>query len=149
MEQLARVKETFDDGLALVSIARKSACSGDCHQCSGCGAVQETVLIRAKNAILANPGELVVITARSAPVLAGAAVMYLMPLVLFFVGYLTGTMLWGKGALMGCLFFLAGIAGAVVYDRLIAKKQNNHYTITGYPNGKILESRFKGDNDLD
>lgn len=149
MEQLVRVKETYEDGTALVSIARKSACSGDCHQCAGCGAVQETVLIRADNAIYASPGELVVITARSAPVLAGAAVMYLMPLAMFFAGYLMGMQLWETGALMGCLFFLAGITGAILYDRLIAKKQNNHYTITGYPDRKILEAHVKGDNDLD
>ena len=83
MEQLARIKEVYEDGTALLGVARKSACSGDCYQCSGCGAVQETVLIRANNAIHAHLGELVVITARSAPVLVGAAVMYLMPLVLF------------------------------------------------------------------
>ena len=38
MEQLVRVKETFDDGTATVIHVRESACSGDCHKCSGCGA---------------------------------------------------------------------------------------------------------------
>ena len=39
MEQLVRVKETYDDGTALVFRIRESACSGDCHKCSGCGAL--------------------------------------------------------------------------------------------------------------
>ena len=38
MEQLVRVKETFDDGTAMVIHVRESACSGDCHKCPGCGA---------------------------------------------------------------------------------------------------------------
>ena len=40
MEQLVRVKEIYDDGTALVFRIRESACSGDCHKCSGCGAAK-------------------------------------------------------------------------------------------------------------
>ena len=43
MEQLVRVKETYDDGTALVFRIRESACSGDCHKCSGCGAAKDTI----------------------------------------------------------------------------------------------------------
>ena len=53
MEQVVRVRETFEDGTALVIHVRESACSGDCHKCSGCGAAKETVLIKAKNPISA------------------------------------------------------------------------------------------------
>ena len=90
MEQLVRVKETCEDGTARVIRVRESACSGDCHKCSGCGAVRQTMLLRAVNAIGAKPGELVTVSSRSGPVLAGAAVLYLMPLALFFAGYLAG-----------------------------------------------------------
>jgi len=31
MEQLVRVKETFENGTANVLLVRESACSGDCH----------------------------------------------------------------------------------------------------------------------
>ena len=41
----------------------------------------------------------------------------------------------------GCAGFLLGIALVVVYDRLVAKKEQIQYTITGY-------ARKKGDNDL-
>ena len=44
MEQIVRVREVFDDGSAMVVHVRESACSGDCHKCSGCGAAQQTVV---------------------------------------------------------------------------------------------------------
>ena len=149
MEQLVRVKETCEDGTALVIRVRESACSGDCHKCSGCGAVRQTMLLRAVNAIGAKPGELVTVSSRSGPVLAGAAVLYLMPLALFFAGYLAGAALWEMGALTGCCAFVLGIVLAVVYDRLVAKKQNQVYTITGYAGEKTLGSHTKGDNEFD
>ena len=71
------------------------------------------------------------IRSESGPVLTAAAVLYVLPLVLFFVGYLLGT-LWNLGALVGGLSFAAGVALAVVYDRLVAKKKETVYTITGY-----------------
>lgn len=145
MEQQVRVRQVFADGTAQVMRVRESACSGDCHKCSGCGAQRQTVLFTAVNAIGAKPGELVTVTSKSGPVLAAAAVLYLMPVVLFFLGYLAGHLLWSRGAPAGCLAFGAGIALAAVYDRRVVKKQKTVYTITGYPS----ESRIKGDSDLD
>lgn len=145
MEQLVRVRSVREDGTAQVARMRESACSGDCHQCAGCGAQQETVLFTAVNAIGAKPGELVTVRAESGPVLAAAAVLYLLPPVLFFLGYALGELLWRLGAAAGCAAFAVGIAGAVFYDRKVVRKQKTVYTITGYP----LESRAKGDNDLD
>lgn len=149
MEQLVRIKETYDDGTALVILLRESACSGDCHKCSGCGAVRQTMLLQANNAIGAKPGELVTMESDSKPVLAGAAVLYLLPLALFFGGYLIGQLLWGNGALAGCAAFVLSIALAVIYDRRVEKKQNRVYTITGYPGGKTAGSQTKGDNNFD
>lgn len=132
MDQLVRVRKCNDDGTAQVIHVRQSACSGDCHKCSGCGAAKETILLTANNPIGAKPGELVNISSKSAPVLLAAAVLYLMPMALFFVGYIIGAACWEKGALAGCLAFALGIVLAVLYDRLVAKKQKTIYTITGY-----------------
>ena len=131
MEQTVRVKEASSDGTALVVHIRQSACSGDCHQCAGCGAAEESLTLNARNHIGAQPGDLVTIRSESGPVLQAAAVLYVLPLVLFFVGYLVGT-LWNLGALAGGLAFALGIVLAVVYDRLVAKKRKTVYTITGY-----------------
>jgi len=149
MEQLVRVREVYDDGTAQVFCIRESACSGDCHKCSGCGAAKQTVSFRAVNAIGAQVGQLVTVTSESAPVLRAAAVLYLVPVVLFIAGYLVGAECWNAGALTGCTGFAAGIALAVVYDRLVVKKRDTVYTITGYAGGKAGGSVTKGDNDLD
>ena len=114
MEQIVRVKQAHGDGTATVVHVRQSACSGDCHKCSGCGAATEQIQLEAINAIGAQAGEFVKIESASAPVLKAAAVMYVVPMVLFFLGYLTGMVAWNRGALTGCLAFVIGIALAVV-----------------------------------
>ena len=81
---------------------------------------------------------MVTVRSESGPVLAGAAMVYMLPLVLFFLGYMIGELLWQHGALAGCLAFAAGIAGAVLYDRLVAQKKKMVYTITGYPTNDVL-----------
>ena len=148
MEQLVRVREVFEDGTALVIHVRESACSGDCHKCSGCGAAKEAIVLVADNTIGAAVGDFVKISSDSAPVLRGAAVLYMMPLVLFFLGYALGAVLWGMGALVGCLAFVLGIALVIAYDRLVAAKNQTVYTITGFA-GQTLESKKKGNHDLD
>ena len=132
MEQLVRVTRTNDDGTAQVIHIRQSACSGDCHKCSGCGAVQQKLLLDARNPIGAQPGAMVIIRAESGPVLAAAAVLYMLPLLLFFLGYMTGQLFWQQGVLVGGCAFVAGIILAVVYDRCVIKKQKTVYTITGF-----------------
>ena len=146
MEQLVRVREVYNDGTAQVVCVRESACSGDCHKCSGCGAVKQTVIFRAVNAVDARPGQLVTVTAQSAPVLRAAAVVYLVPVLLFVLGYLLGAVRWNAGGICGGAGFLMGIALAVLYDRQVMKKQNTVYTITGYADSLSVT---KGDNDLD
>ena len=132
MTQKVMVKACYPDGTALVLHLRQSACSGDCHQCSGCGAAQESLLLTARNPIGARPGDLVVIQSETGPVLMGAAVLYMLPLVLFFLGYALGAALWQMGALVGCLAFAASIAMCVLYDRKIARKKKTIYTITEF-----------------
>ena len=132
MQQLVRVRKIHEDGTATVIHVRESACSGDCHKCSGCGAAKEAILLEAKNPIGAKPGDLVTIESATGPVLKAAMVMYMVPMVLFFVGYAVGAALWNRGALMGCLFFVASIGLAVVYDRKVVRKENIGYTITGF-----------------
>lgn len=130
MQQLVRVKTCDPDGTAQVLCVRESACSGDCHKCSGCGALKETLMLTAKNPIGAKPGQLVTVESASGPVLAAAAVLYLLPLVLFFAGYLA-LLRTGMGALWGGIGFLLGIIIVVVYDRKLASKRKAEYTITG------------------
>ena len=140
MEQLVRVRETLDDGTAMVFLVRESACNGDCHKCSGCGAAKETVLLKAKNPVGARRGDLVRLESATGPVLKAAAVLYMIPMLLFFLGYFVGDFLWQRGALTGCLSFAAGIGLAVLYDRMIGKTEKCEYTITGFVERSFLNS---------
>lgn len=149
MEQVVRVKTAHNNETATVIHIRESACSGDCHKCSGCGAAKETMLLEAQNPIGARSGDLVVIKSESAPVMKAVGVFYVLPLVLFFLGYWLGDLWWNLGELMGCLGFCLGIAVSVLYDRKVARKENAIYTITGYAGDALLESMKKGDNNLD
>lgn len=132
MEQLVKIVRTDPDNTAQAVHIRESACSGDCHKCSGCGAAKETLLLTVQNNIGARVGDTVRIESASGPVLVGAAVFYVVPMVLFFMGYFLGESLWKFGALFGCVAFAAGIGIAVLYDRLVAKKQKIEYTVVGY-----------------
>lgn len=131
MQQLVKVLSCEPDATARVMYIRESACSGDCHKCSGCGAVQQKMIFQAHNPIGARPGDLVTVESATGPVLKAAAVLYLLPLVLFIAGYLVG-MQWSLGGLTGALAFVLSIVFIVCYDRLVMKKKNTVYTIIGY-----------------
>lgn len=149
MEQIVRVRQVHNDGTATVIHMRESACSGDCHKCSGCGAAKEYMVFEARNPIAAGAGDLVVIRSETAPVMKAVGVFYVLPLVLFFLFYWMGEVLLQLGAAAACLGFVTGIALAVVYDRKVARKENTVYTITGYAGDSLLKSVNKGDNCVD
>ena len=131
MEQVVRVRRLLPEGMAEVILVRQSACSGNCHQCSGCGAAQEKLILQAHNYINAQPGDVVTIVSDSAPVLKAAAVLYLLPLALFFAGYLLGHRLWGSGMLASVVAFFGGLIPIVWYDRRL-KKKRIVYRITAF-----------------
>ena len=132
MEQTVKVRRLLPDGKAEVIRIRESACSGECHKCAGCGAAQQTMLFTAENPIGAEVGDMVVVTTETAPVLKAAAILYIMPLLLFLAGYIAGSCLGYGAGWLGAAGFLLGIAGVVWYDRRTAKKKNTIYTITGF-----------------
>jgi sigma-E factor negative regulatory protein RseC len=90
------------------------------------------MVFTANNSIRASVGDLVRVESATGPVMKAATVLYVLPLVLFFLGYLAGQLLWGIGAAAACAAFALGIAVAVLYDRRVAKKKKTVYTITGF-----------------
>ena len=143
MEQIVRVKEVHSNGTATVIHVRESACSGDCHKCSGCGAAKEAVIFEAANLIGAGRGDLVKVESATGPVLKAAVVLYVIPLILFFLGYYLGTLPGDFGALCGCLGFVLGVLIVVVYDRKVVKKADLGYSITAYAADALLQSMRK------
>ena len=144
MEQLVRVREVYDNGTARVICIRESACSGDCHKCSGCGAAKEAIMLTVENPVSAGVGDLVTIRSETGPVLKAAMVLYMMPLMLFFAGYALGAALHISGAVTGGLAFVLSILLIVLYDRRMAKKDNTIYTITGFAADSLLNPKKRG-----
>ena len=143
MEQLVRVKKTYQDGTADVICIRESACSGDCHKCSGCGAAKEAIIVTAQNPIGAQTGDFVNVRSETGPVLKAAVVLYMLPLVMFFAGYALAAALNISGGIGGGLAFVLSIVVIVLYDRRMQKKDNTIYTITGFAGESLLKSRRK------
>ena len=136
MEQIVRVHRLRPDGKADIILVRESACSGDCHKCSGCGAQKETMIVTAENPIRAEVGDFVTLSSDTASVMKAVVAVYLVPLVLFFAGYALGYGLGISGGIVGALGFVLGIFFAIWFDRRTAKKGETVYTITGYAPGQ-------------
>ena len=136
MEQIVRVHRLHDDGRADIILVRESACSGDCHKCSGCGAAKETMIVTAENPIRADVGDFVMVSSDTATVMKAILAVYLVPLVLFFGGFALGMALNWSGPLLGGIGFVLGLVFAVWFDRHTAKKNDTVYTITGYAPGQ-------------
>ena len=135
MEQIVRIKQVLPDNKAEIFLVRESACSGDCHKCSGCGAAKETMFAVADNPIGAKAGEFVKVSSDTKQILGMATLVYVLPLVLFFVGYALGEWVKMGGTLGGSLGFVLGVVFIVIGDRIAQKKDNTVYTITGYAPG--------------
>ena len=123
MEQQAQVIRIVNETTAKVAVKRKSACSGDCHTCHGCPHPDEIVMVEADNLVGAQKGDDVIIRSDTGRVLKLAAMLYLMPLVLFFVGYFV--MPGGEGPRMaaGAGAFVLGILFCMFVSR--SMKKNN------------------------
>ena len=147
MEQVVRVTKNLENGMATVLLVRESACSGDCHKCSGCGAAKETMVFEAANPIGARPGDIVVIESETKSVMKAVGVFYALPLVPFFLGYYVGYVLGLSGGLIGSLGFILAIGLSVVYDRKVARKEQIIHTITGYAGDYLLRAVRKGESE--
>lgn len=86
MTQDAIVTRLLPNGMAEVVVTRSTACGGNCGSCEACMFQSELKAV-AKNLIQAKPGQKVVIESKSSRVFRAAALVYVMPLLLFLLGY--------------------------------------------------------------
>ncbi len=86
MTQDAIVTKLLPNDMAEVAVARTTACGGSCGSCESC-IFQGEIKTVARNLIGARPGQRVVIASKSSAVFGAAALVYLMPIGLFFLGY--------------------------------------------------------------
>ncbi len=131
MTQIATVEKILRDGRAEISVARQSACAHDCHECAGCGGTVAPVRAVVDNPIGALAGQKVVVESATRKVFGVILLVYLLPVVLFFVGYFAAAPLASEGlrAAAGILAFFCGIVPAIVYDRRVRRSGGLTFTI--------------------
>lgn len=136
MIQTAKVTRLLSDGRAEVSVKRQSACGHDCSKCGGgCSElmVSSTVAVIASNPVRAMPGDMVRVESSTSDVLSAAVVVYLVPFLLFFLGYFAAAVLgWGAvvSAVLGVAGFAAGIGLAILLDRRVRRSKAISFCIT-------------------
>ena len=130
MTQIATVERLLPSGNAEISVPRKSACGHDCEECAGCGMSGAAVHAIAKNPIGATVGQKVVVESSTKRLLGIIAVVYILPFLLFLVGYFATPMLTeGLRYTIAIALFILGIAPAVIYDRHLKKSGELSFVI--------------------
>ena len=113
MLQEAIVTKIRDDGLAEVVVERLGICGGDCNGCSECK-YEHLMKSVVQNPIGAQRGRHVMIETPTKGVVKGALAIYVLPLVMLFLGYLAAYALsLGESA---CIIaaFAAAVLGIVI-----------------------------------
>lgn len=132
MTQTVRIIELLADGKAVIEMKRQSACHGDCESC-GAGCALSGGLIRAvaDNIVRAEKGDRVIVQSRSSKILGLAALIYLLPIVLFFLLYIAGTLISGEqlAVILGVFGFAAGISAACLKSRRLKMKNEVSFEI--------------------
>lgn len=130
MTQIATVEKILNDNYAEISVPRKSACGHDCEECAGCGMTGAAIRAKALNEIGATPGEKVVVESSTQKLLGVVALVYLLPVVLFLLGYFLSEGLaesWRYAIAIGAA--VVSIIPCVLYDRIARRKEALTYTI--------------------
>ena len=130
MTQIATVEQILDHGYASISVPRKSACGHDCEECAGCGVTGAAVRARAKNDIGAQPGQKVVVESSTKKLLGVVALVYLLPVIFFLLGYFLTDGL-GETAryLIAIGAFALSFIPCILYDRYARHHETLTYTI--------------------
>jgi sigma-E factor negative regulatory protein RseC len=130
MTQYAIVKKMPAVGKAEVEVMRGTAC-GDCGSCEVCKYTSK-IRVEAVNNVGAEIGDNVEIETKSSSIIGAAFLVYIVPFILFFVGYAIAAKLHmaeGASIIMSFAFFAVGMLIAVIVGRG-RKKDSITYTIT-------------------
>jgi positive regulator of sigma E activity len=112
MTQIAHVVKIYGPGLCEVRVRRTAACGDSCASCADlCETPDIDVL--AVNTAGANLGDRVLI--QGSRTVALAALVYLVPIVLFFIG-------WLLHPLAGAAGLLIGVAAVMAVNRILQEK---------------------------
>ena len=130
MTQIATVEKILSGGMAEISVPRKSACGHDCEECAGCGMTGAAIKARARNDIGAQPGDKVVVESSTKKIFGVVALVYVLPVVLFLLGYfLSEGLAEGMRYAIAVATFVVSFIPCVLYDRHARKKELLTYQI--------------------
>lgn len=130
MTQIATVEKDLGGGYAEVSVPRKSACGHDCEECAGCGMTGAAIKARARNDIGAQPGDKVVVESSTKKIFGVVALVYVLPVVLFLLGYfLSEGLAEGMRYAIAVATFVVSFIPCVLYDRHARKRELLTYQI--------------------
>ena len=133
MTQTGVIREVLGDGFARVRITQKTACGHSCEDCGGCAAGSRELLVRARNPLEAEKGEIVAISSETGRVLGAAALVYVLPMALMLACALVCAELGfsqTQCALFALLALVLGAALAVYFGRQGQRKAPMEYVIT-------------------
>ena len=128
MTQDAVVTKLLPDGMAEVVVERGTACGSNCGNCESC-VFQNHIKTPAYNKISAMPGQKVTIETKSSKIYGAIMLVYIMPFVLFFLGYAASAALKmsdGWRIVVSFVFFAIGFAIVVISQ----KRKKAHEEIT-------------------
>ena len=131
MTQIATVEKLLTNGRAEIVVARQSACAHDCHECAGCGGTPAPIHAVVDNPIGARTGQKVVVESSTRQLFGVMALVYLVPVALFFIAYFAAAS-FGSDALaagVAILAFFVGIVPAIRYDRRVRRSGGMTFTI--------------------
>lgn len=134
MTQDAVVTKVLNNGMAEVAVSRGTACGSNCGNCESC-VFQNELKAFAKNSIHAKPGEKVVIESLSSRIFSAAFLLYIVPFILFFIGYAVAAhynLSEGLSILVSFAFFAVAVAVVVVYQRINKKKNPIKFEIVQF-----------------
>ncbi len=80
---------------AVVRVLKKSACGENCAACKG-GCMPTERSVRVKNTANAKKGDKVVLEIKDTKVLSAAFIVYILPIIVFFIGYFLGGMFFAR-----------------------------------------------------
>ena len=132
MTQDAVVTKVFPNGMAEVAVSRGTACGSNCGNCES-RVFQNEIKAFAKNSVHARPGEKVVIESLSSRIFGAAFLLYIVPMLVFVIGYIVAASCGlneGMSVLCSFLAFCAAVAVVIVYQRRSKRKNPIKFEIT-------------------
>ncbi|NCB50979.1 MAG: hypothetical protein EOM54_03720 [Clostridia bacterium] len=131
LTQQGIIRKLPDLGRAEVEVLRGTSCGDACGSCQVCKYASK-IKVEAKNSISARVGDRVEIETKSSDIYSAAFLVYVMPFVLFFIGYAISAWLGmteGVSIIVSFVSLAVGFLAVVITSR-IRKKNEIAFVIT-------------------